>query len=560
MVFQSRRVPVYFEYVTPYVVKASFQDIGAESYSRDRFFMDWATAFSYLESDIKGKVKKLGRFSFFSQGYWPLWLTPLTKNHCTIIDGLNLTQEKVPLPEVPSPDNIRKTFKAKKVIPFIKKLKKYNERLEKEIVGLQSKERIDGLFDPQILHYLRLFFLRPIPLYTDNFFLFEPAIRESDVLIEKAKITVMISEKNNAVLRSDLQKILEICDGFVDRCSTKLDTMIENSEIHENLEEDIDELEEKVALLRKNPPQRDLQKGLQELGCYLPEVSPSLENSVRDLSSLIQEVQDAEDAKNLRNFKKNLNGALEITRQVLSELTDIDQEFSTLVTEIKNSQDQAEENWKHELESADRELEKLRSQFQDANSNNDKGLSRRREIFDALLRYREETQKLYRLLLERREEITTHFINELAIPMTGTLQVVGLPVFFFGFEGNRGVDLHPILPKVLGDLDSVSIHDLDSQDSRTPSDSFELHFKRTKPELRFRRYFKKFLRTQEVLDYAISQGKLQDLTKLPNFRENLYRGIDMLVEKQWITPERKGRILKMLDDGFPALEFKERET
>ncbi len=526
---------VFIEYVTPFVAIEG-SEAQAASRTKGDFWEEVAIAFACLEEDYKGNIRRLGTFNFFSQAFWPFWLFPLNDDYCTFLDALEINEYTLPIGKYPSLKDAEKELKAKNLLEFERKVLHYDNYLKKGPSLTRKNERIVGYLDRDTFAFLKPHFYKITKLYTDSFFVIPPKIEEDQVLNERQKFNDFLSFNVVQELQSAEEYTLGLMDQWLEHFQEKLAEM---AQTHIDTSEEqafIQQLDEQIAEAKNRPYEDSDQEFLSRDEFILPSLSQNIESDISLLSDQVQQMRQGIEQRDMNQITTSTESALRGSRDIYEVLSQFSKNIEKLRRDMEQERKRERQQRDDEIKSYQKQRESQLKQLQDKETNQVAGYDMQKNKFDSFARLRQEVEGDFKRWIRKQTDEIQDFFNFHALPMQGSVQLVGLPVLLFGFLRGTEVGIIPYMPKIIT-LEQQKQGQIDFEDSR----------EETRIKENFNRYI---LKKPGVLGFFAEHGKLHDLTTLPQFKQNVIAALNAMRMKNWITEKRGRRIIRMLDDEF----------
>ncbi|MHA1734242.1 MAG: hypothetical protein ACTSU5_20075 [Promethearchaeota archaeon] len=537
---------MFFEYSAPFVVDPeAFGGNDQRSASvPGGFFGEVGAAFCLLENETRGKVRKIGEFKFLSLAYWPFWLVPVNGKSSLILDGLGLSEFKVPAHPKQKARDVERVLKSKNVGQFAIKLRKLNFDVQREARGGNwHEEAILGLFHPEILAYLSHFFLRVARIPSDSFFLYEPVVREAEVLKQRAKLNYLVHGEGTGGILGERDRVLSIVDGHLEHFSQEVASLDSPADEIDELESEIEELRDQLAGLRGNPP-RSSDADLLRSGKFLfPEVPRSIVEGVDRVRRVMSQLKRGVARQDLAASRQLAGEFVNSVSLLHSKALDYEEAIGRLSRDLEDCRQGQVGEYENQVRELEGQVSELERRLNRKRGEKGQLVDRQKGLREELIQLRDELARNYDAKVATCRGIRESFLEEFTVPVSGSLQVVGLPIFMFGFERGGKTTLHPYFPRIV-----------DSSSKRGGG----INFKRTRVRNHLRGLLRKLLRDNSQREFTVRQGVLQDLTRLPRFRRRVKEGLGYLFRGNWISSKVLGSVERMLDGELEGLEYKER--
>ncbi len=526
---------VFIEYVTPFIALEGTEG-QTSSRSKGDFWEEVAIAFACLEEDYKGNIRRLGTFSFFSQAFWPFWLFPLNDDYCTFLDALEINEYTLPIGKYPPLKEAEKEIKAKNLLEFERKIIRYDNYLKKGPSLSRKNETISGYLDRDTFAFLKPHFYKITKLYTDSFFVIPPKLEEDQVLKERQKFNDFLSFSVVQELQTYQDYTLQLMDQWLEHFQEKLAEMAQTRIDTSEEQAFIQQLDEQIAEANNRPYEDSDQEFLSRDEFILPSLSQNLENDIALLSEQVQQIRQGIEQRDLNQITSSSEAALRGSQDIQAVLSQFNKNIERLRRDMEQERKRQRQLRDDEVKSYQKQRENVLRQLQDKETNQVAGYDDQKGQYDSFSRLRQEVEGDFKRWIRKQTDEIQDFFNFHAIPMQGSVQLVGLPVLIFGFSRGSEVAIIPFLPKMIS-LEQQKLGQLNFQDSRE--------------EARIKENFNRYiLKKTGVQAFFAEQGKLHDLTSLPQFKQNILAALNSMRLKNWITEKRARRIMKMLDNEF----------
>lgn len=526
---------VFIEYVTPFIALEGTEG-QTSSRSKGDFWEEVAVAFACLEEDYKGNIRRLGTFNFFSQAFWPFWLFPLNDDYCTFLDALEINEYTLPIGKYPTLKGPEKELKAKNLLDFERKIIPYDNYLKKGPNLSRKNETILGYLDRDTFAFLKPHFYKITKLYTDSFFVIPPKLAEEQVLKEREKFNDFLSFNVVQELQSHSDYTLQLMDQWLEHFQEKLAEMAQTHIDNSEEQAFIKQLDEQIAEANNRPYDDSDQDFLSRDEFILPSLSQNLENDIALLSEQVQQIRQGIDQRDLSQIISASESALRGSQDIHAVLSQFNKNIERLRRDMDQERKRQRQLRDDEVKSYQKQRENMLRQLQDKETNQVAGYDDQKDQCESFLRLRQEVEGDFKRWIRKQTDEIQDFFNFHSIPMQGSLQLVGLPVLIFGFSRGSEIVVIPYLPKMISLAQQKQGH-IDFQDSRE--------------EARIKENFNRYISKKTgVLPFFEEQGKLHDLTSLPQFKQSIIAALNSMRLKNWLTEKRARRIIKMLDSEF----------
>lgn len=526
---------VFIEYVTPFI---ALEGTEGQSQSRTKgdFWEEVSIAFACLEEDYKGNIRRLGTFSFFTQGFWPFWLFPLNDDYCTFLDALEINEYTLPIGNYPSLKEVEKELKAKNLLEFERKVLRYDNYLKKGPSYTRKNERILGYLDRDTFAYLKPHFYKITKLYTDSFFVIPPKLEEEQVLKERQKFNDFLSFHVVQELQSHEEYALQLIDQWLEHFQEKLAEMAQPPVDTSEEQALIQQLEEQIAEAESRPYEDSDQEFLLRDEFILPSLSQNIESDISLLEEQVQQIRQGLEQRDLNQVTTSSESALRGSRDIYAVLSQFNKNIDRLKKDMGQERRRERQQREDEIKSYQKQKERVQKQVQDKETNQSAGYDTQKDQFESFSRLHREIEGDFKRWIRKQTDEIQDFFTFHAIPIRGSVQLVGLPVLIFGFSRGPEISIIPYLPKIIA-LAQQKQGQIDFHDSR----------EETRIKENFNRYIQK---KAGVQTFFAENGKLHDLTTLPHFMQNVVSALNSLRKKNWVTEKKARRIKRMLDEEF----------
>ncbi|GAB4325830.1 MAG: hypothetical protein Kow0069_32000 [Promethearchaeota archaeon] len=534
---------VFFQYVAPIVVDVADPFTGGAG----RMWPELAVAFADLYVRTKGKVERLGRFEYCALAYWPLWLVPVTEDYSTYLDGLNLTRHKVPVPAPFALPDVREVANESSLERFTPRVEALARKLRRAVATSPGKAaKLAGFFSPRVFSHLRELLSRPVELYSDDFFLLEPVLRESEVMVEASKVTQFLREE----VRPGVEETASLIDAA---CAERLEQHEERLRLlSEAAAEEGGKWDARVAdLERELESERrrfEFGGGPEEEVTGTGSVPPfpiELDQAYRALGASFSRTRAATRRGDLEGALNAMAEADAKREELGSRMAAYRGDLAGLASRLAAQRERARKAAEERLRSLEERLADVRLYAQAANREREGKLAAARAARDALVAARALVKAAFEDWLESESGQVQSFLESYALPIRGSLQVVGLPIVLLGFgTGDRErprVTPRLVLPKVARESPPKRKGRVDLSEGKA----------QTKLRAMVAKHF------AENLDEVTRLARLKDLSKLPKFRAKLAGGLREARRVGWLSPRQEGAVLEVVEN-LAGLEFRER--
>jgi len=526
---------VFIEYVTPFLALEG-KEGQASNRTKEDFWEEVAIAFGCLEEDYKGNIRRLGKLLFFSQAFWPFWLLPLNDEYCTFLDALEINDYILPIGKYPPLKDVEKELKAKNIFEAQRKFLNYDNYLKKGPSLTRKNERISGYLDRDTFAYLKPHFYKITKLYTDSFFVIPPKIDNDQVLREREKFNDFLSLKVVQELQSQREYTLQLMDKWLEEFEKKLaeiaQTRIDTSEELTFIQQ----LDEQINEAKNRPFEDSDQDFLSRDEFILPSLSQNIENDISLISEQVQKIRDGLEKRDITQILHASQSAVRSSRDIHSILSQFNKNIEKLRQDMEQERKRKRQQRDEEIKTYEKQRENLLKQLQEKETSQIAGYDNQKTQYESFLRLRQEIDADFLQWIRKQMDEIQDFFNFHAIPMQGSVQIVGVPILIFGFLRGNDVLIIPYLPKLFT---------LEQQKQG------KITFKESRQETRikdnFNRYIQKKTGNQQ---FFTTNGKMHDLTPLPLFKENILAALTSMRLKNWISEKKARRISKMLEEEF----------
>ncbi|OLS14005.1 MAG: hypothetical protein RBG13Loki_2401 [Promethearchaeota archaeon CR_4] len=526
---------VFIEYVTPFIALEGTEGL-SQTKQKENFWEEVAITFACLEEDYKGHIRRLGSFNFFTQGFWPFWLFPLNDDYCTFLDALEINEYTLPIGKYPALKEVEKELKAKNLLEFERKVLRYDNYLKKGPSLTRKNERILGYLDRDTFAYLKPHFYNITKLYTDSFFVFPPKLDEDQVLVERQKFNDFLSFNVIQELQTSEKYTLQLMDQWLEHFQDKLAEM---AQIQVDTSEEqalIEQLDDQINEAEARPHEDSDQEYLTREEFNLPSLSKNIESDISLLEEEVQKIRSGLEQRDLNQVTTSSDSALRGSRDIYAVLSQFNKNIDRLKKDMEQKRKRDRQQREDEIKSYQRQKERVQKELQDKETNQSAGYDVQKDHYESFSRLRREVEGDFNRWIRKQTDEIEDFFTFHAIPIRGSIQLVGLPVLFFGFLRGPEISIIPYLPKIVS-LEQQKRGQIDFHDSREEA--------RIKENLN--RYI---LKKPGVQSFFAENGKLHDLTTLPHFKENIISALNSLRVKNWVTDKKARRIIRMIGEEF----------
>ncbi|MFX1428454.1 MAG: hypothetical protein ACFFBE_18520, partial [Promethearchaeota archaeon] len=296
-------------------------------------------------------LKKLGKISKISMGFWPVRLSPLSDTRACVMSYLYNKQEKLNVGKFAQmPPRPEAVIKGADPVSFLNSLQQYNSTYLKRSKNFKRGVVIqEALFNTNEIGYFQNFFLNQYNLsaHPSSYFLLEGGPISKSVNQTKIvnDIPEYLSQKDVKLLDTFGDAITKLCERWVEKGGKDVDK-IRDTKV------DTGEEEKQLAVLNKEiqaEKEREIEKTPEELvksGKYkMNDKTGELHNNISALKGSVDSMRNALNQRDLF-----------LTEEALKDIDIKYQDLGNSITRYKNEIAQLRKNVQREIS----DLEKTR--------------------------------------------------------------------------------------------------------------------------------------------------------------------------------------------------------
>ncbi len=405
---------------------------------------------------IYGKsIKKLGRLSKISTGFWPVRLIPLNDTRACVCSYLLNKQEKLNVGKFsqmpPRPENV---IKGADPYSFLSSLQGYNNSYLKRSKNFKRGVVIqEALFSTSEMVFFQNFFLNQYNLgsHSSPHFVLEGSaiVKSVNQVSIVPEVIDFVSQKDINILDTIADRITQLCEKWIDKGGKNVekirDTKIDTGEEEKQLEILNKELQEvKEQEIEKSP--EDLVKS----GKYkINDKTDELHNNLTTLKNSVNSLRNGVNQRDLFLVEEGLKD-LEIKYKDLGNtISRYKSEIAQLKKNVQREISDVEKTRQQKIRELERKKSEVEKEIQAKHSGLSKDLSSAEDVIAQIKREKQASLKNIESIKDNEMTNVQEFFKNYSLEIKSKNVTVGIPIYIFYFvdpNTNRTTERAPVLP------------------------------------------------------------------------------------------------------------------
>ena len=406
--------------------------------------------------DIYGKsLKKLGRISKISTGFWPVRLIPLSDTRACVCSYLYNKQEKLNVGKFAQvPPRPEAVIKGADPISFLNSLQQYKNNYLRRTKNFKRGIVIqEALFDAVEVGYFQNFFLNQYNLssHTSPYFLLE-----GGSIAKSVNQTKIVPEIMDFVSQNDVHLLDTYADAITKLCERWIEKGAKDADKIRDTNVDTGEEEKQLAILSKElqaEKERTIEKSPEELvksGKYkINDKTTELNNNLNAIKSSVDSMRNAINQRDLFLTEESLKDIELKYKDLGNSIARYKSEIAQLKKNVQREISDQEKTKQQKIRELERKKSEVEKQIEVKHSGLSKDLTSAEGVVAQIKTEKQSCLDSIESIKDKEMTSVQTFFKNYSLEVKTQSVTVGIPIYIFYFVNpntNTTTKRAPVLP------------------------------------------------------------------------------------------------------------------